>query len=92
MDAYQSRRTKTKEPDRIGNLAFATRFDQRLVESDVGASAAQTRFNDAKRLVLATHISPFRFSVVREAREDCPSRHCICRRTLRISRRFSLNG
>ena len=44
MDADQRGGTKAQEPDRIGNLSFAARFDQRLIEGDVGASAAQIRW------------------------------------------------
>ena len=95
MDADQGGRPKAQEADRIGNLSFPAGFDQRLIEGDVGASATQSGFNHAERLSWRTdHIHalafPLRTTGSRGISATMPA--SICRRTVRISLRFSLNG
>ena len=96
MDADQGGGAKTQEADRVGNLFFAARLDQRLIEGDVGASAAQPRSDDAEWLVRAIrHAHALLVCLFYGCLQVCnvaPMPASICRRALRISLRFSLNG
>ena len=50
MDADQCRGAKAQEADGVGNPVFAARVDQRLIEGDVRAPAAQAGGDHAERL------------------------------------------
>jgi hypothetical protein len=57
MDADEGRRTKAQKPDRVGNLPLPACLDQRLIESDIGASAAQSRGDDAEWSAFGGHLA-----------------------------------
>jgi hypothetical protein len=49
MDADQRGRPEAQKADAVRNLAVLARVDQRAVEGDIGAPAAQAGVDDAER-------------------------------------------
>ena len=76
MDSDQRGGAKAQKANCVGNLAFSACLDQRLIEGDIGAAAAQSGCDDAKRLARRLgHVRALRPSSIGAARARSRAAH-----------------